>query len=242
MKFIDTHIHLGLSLDGGHGRPEDLVKLMNKIGMSHAVIFATDEKDKGATFEAPNTRILEISKKFSKQIIGFTRIVPTAGQAAINEFQRCLNLGARGLKLKTSDGFHVEDSRMILDLIPRTKKHFPVIMHTAHNEHSQPSLWENVIADYPWLNFIMGHGAKDHYRKCAEVANRNPNAFIETSTLSLHRTAKIYKITGPDKLLFGSDFPYSHPEIELKKYKLAIPNKKHLKQVLHENAERILGL
>ena len=238
---IDFHNHIGLSQDGGHGTLETLISNMKKLKIKKSVLFATDEKDKGKTYELPNQRILEAQRRHPNKIIAFTRIVPTAGDLAVEEFKRCCREGAHGLKLKTVDGYDPEDSRLILDLIGR-KKYFPVLMHTAHDQHSQPKRWEAVVKDYPHLSFIFAHGSKDHYRKCTEVAIRYPNVYIDTSTLSLNRTRYIYEHAGPKKLLFASDYPYSHPAIELKKYEICVKDKDDLAAILYHNGAKLLNI
>ena len=142
--------------------------------------------------------------------------------------------------MKTPDGFVPSDSKCILDIIVRPD--FPVLIHTAHDEHSQPRIWASIISQYPDINFIMAHGGKDHYRKCTELAIKYPNIYIDTSTLSFNRTQYMYENAGPEKLLFASDYPYSHPAIELKKIELVITKQEDLDMVLHKNAVRLLGI
>ena len=214
---------------------------MKKLNIQRSVIMATDEIDKGITFEKQNKKILQIYNKHPKKFVAFVRIVPSAGQLAIREFKQARLQGAKGLKLKAADGFKPEQAKIILDLIPKKNK-FPVLIHTAHNEVSQPRLWECIIAAYPHLNFILAHGGKDHYRKCSELARSYPNVYVETSTLSFDRTKRVHRIIGASKMIFGSDYPYSHPELEMKKYTLFITNSRDLRLVFYQNAARLLGL
>jgi len=238
---IDVHNHIGLSRDGGHGKLDDLIGIMDKNKIKKSVLFAVDEEGYEPTYELQNDKIIAAQNKLPGRIIAFTRIVPSAGPAAIKEFKRCCDLGARGLKLKTPDGFEPSDAKCILDIIG-DRPNFPVLIHTAHDEHSQPRIWKPVIARYPNINFILAHGGKDHYRKCTELAIKYPNVYIDTSTLSYNRTRYTYENTGPEKILFASDYPYSHPAIELKKIELLITNKSDLDLVLCKNAARLLGL
>jgi predicted TIM-barrel fold metal-dependent hydrolase len=143
--------------------------------------------------------------------------------------------------MKMSYGFDPKEAKGILDLIAQ-RSDFPVIVHTAHDEHSQPRLWEPVMARYPKINFIMAHGGKDRYRQCAEVAMKHPNIYIDTSTLSYNRTRYTYAQVGAGKIVFASDYPYSHPAIELKKIQLLVKDKRDLGLILYKNAARLLGL
>lgn len=238
---IDVHNHIGLSRDGGHGKLDDLIKNMNDYKIAKSVLFAIDEEGFEPTYELQNDKIIAAQNKFPDKIIAFARIVPSAGRAAVHEFKRCCKLGVRGLKLKTSDGFEPADAKSILDIIG-DRPDFPVVIHTAHDEHSQPRIWKPVIAHYPNINFILAHGGKDHYRKCTELAIKFSNVYVDTSTLSYNRTRYVYENIGPEKILFASDYPYSHPAIELKKMELLIKNKDDLKLILHKNAARLLDI
>jgi len=238
---IDVHNHIGLSRDGGHGKLDHLLENMDKSKITQSVLFAIDEQGYEPTYELQNDKVLAAQNKYPDKIIAFARIVPSAGKTAVHEFNRCCKAGVRGLKMKTPDGFDPVEARHILDLIG-DRKDFPVLIHTAHDEHSQPRIWKPVIAHYPNINFILAHGGKDHYRKCTELAIKYPNVYIDTSTLSYNRTRFIYENTGPEKLLFASDYPYSHPAIELLKTQLVITKKDDLEMVLYKNAARLLGL
>jgi len=238
---IDVHNHIGMSRDGGHGTLDELITNMAELKIDKSVLFAVDEEGYEPTYELQNDKIIAAQKKFPDKIIAFTRIVPSAGKAAIVEFKRCCELGVKGLKMKTPDGFDPSEAKIILDLIG-DRPDFPVLIHTAHDEHSQPRIWEPVIKRYPNINFILAHGGKDHYRKCTELAIKYPNIYIDTSTLSYNRTRYTYENAGPEKILFASDYPYSHPEIELRKIQLLVKNKEDLELILCKNAVRLLGL
>jgi len=238
---IDVHNHIGLSRDGGHGKLDVLIELMDMSKIDKSVLFAVDEENFQPTYEVQNDKIIAAMNKYPGRIIAFVRIVPSAGRAAVNEFKRCCDLGVRGLKLKTPDGFEPADAKCIFDLI-EDRPDFPVLIHTAHDEHSQPRIWKPVLSKYPNINFILAHGGKDHYRKCTEMAITMPNVYIDTSTLSYNRTRFIYENAGPEKLLFASDYPYSHPAVELKKIELAITNKEDQELVLHKNAARLMAI
>ena len=238
---IDMHNHVGLSQDGGHSRIEDILENMNTYKIVKEVLFAIDEKGYQPTYREQNSKVIALRDKYPDRIIAFVRIIPSAGKAAVQEFKRCCKLGVRGLKMKMSYGNDPRDARCILDLIG-DRSDFPVVVHTAHDEHSQPRLWEPVFARYPKINFIMAHGGKDRYRQCTEVAVKHPNVYIDTSTLSYNRTRYTYQHAGPEKIVFASDYPYSHPGIELKKVQLLVKDKKDRNLILYKNASRLLGL
>lgn len=235
------HNHIGLSQDGAHGTIEELLTNMEEYNVEKAVLFATDEETKGVTYEQLNTKIIELQNTYPEKIIAFARIIPSAGDAAVKEFQRSRSLGVKGLKLKPVDGFEPHEAKILFELLDK-EQGYPVLIHTAHNPGNQPDLWEDLIVAYPHLNFILAHGGKDDYRQCARIAKAYSNVYVDTSTLSYNRTRILYNIIGPHKLVFASDYPYSHHAIELAKYKVLIKDPVHFKMIMYDNAAKILGL
>ena len=238
---IDIHNHLGLSQDGGCSKLEDIIENMATYKISKIALFAVDEEGYEPTYRKQNDKVLAARDQYPEKIIAFARIVPSAGRIAVQEFKRCCKRGAKGLKMKMSYGLDSKDAKCILDLIA-DRNDFPVIVHTAHDEHSQPLVWKPIIARYPRINFILAHGGKDRYLQCNELAAKYPNVYIDTSTLSYNRTRHTYAHVGAAKILFASDYPYSHPAIELKKIQLLVKSKRDLGLILYKNASRLLGL
>ena len=238
---IDFHNHLGVSPDGGKSNLHDILANMKIYGMSKLVLFAIDEQEAGATFEKVNTRVLEAQNTYPSQIIAFARIIPSAGQIAIDEFKRCCEAGVKGLKMKAKDGFSPMEAVPILNLIGN-KPDFPVVVHTSSKPASSPGEWEPILKEYEHINFVLAHGGKNHYRACAEIASKYPNVYVDTTTLSFHRSRCIYQTVGSEKIVFASDYPYSHPAIELKKYEVIVPDKNDLKNIHYKNAQKLLGL
>jgi len=238
---IDVHNHIGLSQDGGDGSVQEIIESMKQYGIEKSILFATDEHEMGDTFENANPKILDAAEKYPDQLIAFARIIPSLGEKALAEFERCCKRGAQGLKLKAPDGFTPEDAEKLFDII-KDKKHFPVLIHTAHDRDSEPLKWEKEVAKYPTINFIFAHGGKDLYESCTKILKKYPNVYADTSTLSLNRTRYMLKHAGPEKILFASDYPYSHPGIELKKFDVLTKDKKALDLIHYKNAKKILGL
>jgi len=238
---IDIHNHLGFSDDGGEAPLEMILENIETYAIDKLVLFAIDEVDSGPTYENSNQKVLNTCKQYPDKLIPFARLMPSEGQKAIEEFARCRKAGVKGLKLKTKDGFAPEDAIPILNMIDQNEK-FPIIMHVEHEAVAQPKIWEPIIKDYRHINFIFAHGAKDHYRICGEMLCEHPNLYCDTTTLSYNRTKWLYRKAGSEKIVFGSDFPYSHPGIELKKFEVIIKDKNDLDNILYKNAQKLLDI
>lgn len=76
-----------------------------------------------------------------------------------------------------------------------------------------------------------------------EVAERNPNIYLETSGMPMHSKVKeAMERVGKNRVLFGDDIPCGHPSWELEKVKAAGLENEDFKRLLGENARALYGL
>src|SRR6478609_2825200 len=94
---FDAHLHLGHDIDGMVGDYDELERVMERYGISRAFMFCMDEPDRHPAFQAPNDRTLEHGARSGGRLVPFVRL--DLGERPIEEAERCLDLGARGIKL-----------------------------------------------------------------------------------------------------------------------------------------------
>ena len=58
IDLFDSHTHLGNDIDGMQGRPEELLGLFDRYGVSSGFVFCLDEHDREPAFRAANDRTL----------------------------------------------------------------------------------------------------------------------------------------------------------------------------------------
>ncbi len=80
------------------GRPEELLGLFDRYGISAGFVFCLDEPDREPAFRAANDRTLAYAHEAGGRLVPFVRL-DLAGPDPIAEAERCLDLGARGIKL-----------------------------------------------------------------------------------------------------------------------------------------------
>src|SRR3954462_11984050 len=108
---FDAHTHLGTDIDGMVGVYDDLVRGMDKYGISRCFMFCLDEPDRHPGFRAGNDRTLEFAARSEGRLIPFVRLDLTEEPEA--EAERCLDLGARGIKLPPrAQRFPLNDARL----------------------------------------------------------------------------------------------------------------------------------
>src|SRR3569623_2054765 len=92
-----AHLRLGHDIDGMVGDYEQLLELMDAYGISRAFMFCLDEPDRHPSFTAANNRTLAYAERSKGRLSPFVRL--DLNESPIEEARRCLDAGARGIKL-----------------------------------------------------------------------------------------------------------------------------------------------
>ncbi|MEV4934738.1 amidohydrolase family protein [Sphingobium sp. LMA1-1-1.1] len=99
-----------------------------------------------------------------------------------------------------------------------------------------------LAGEYPANTIIIGHlGGYDTARAC-ELALAHPNIFIDTST-NFNRLALLLCIVEcPEKLIFGTNYPYCDPHTSRIHVERTVADKGLLRQIMGLTACRILDI
>jgi uncharacterized protein len=112
---------------------------------------------------------------------------------------------------------------------------------------SRPEVIDMLAPQYPDVNFIVAHlgSYTDDWRAHQQVVYqiaRYPNVYGDTSAVRrFDYIVEAVKIAGPRKLIFGSDGPWIHPEVELRKVQLLNLLKSAEAMVLGGNLQRLMA-
>jgi hypothetical protein len=86
----------------------------------------------------------------------------------------------------------------------------------------------------------MGHGNVVYINGSIEVALRNSNVYLETSGMPMHtKIREAYERVGETRVLFGSDIPFHHPIVEIRKVELSGLPPEGVERVLSRNGRRL---
>ena len=81
---------------------------MDEAGVSGANVFALNEPDREPAYRAPNDRVLEWAAEAPDRLFPFVRL--SLDEDPLGEAVRCLDAGARGIKLHPrAQAFRVDD-------------------------------------------------------------------------------------------------------------------------------------
>ena len=95
LELFDAHTHVGYNdPDGMKQSPEELVAGLQRAGARGAFMFPFHEPD---GYPEPNDAIIAAAREHEGLLVPFCRVNPHHG--ALEEATRCLDAGARGIKL-----------------------------------------------------------------------------------------------------------------------------------------------
>jgi predicted TIM-barrel fold metal-dependent hydrolase len=173
-----------------------------------------------------NEYIADYVKEHPQKLIGFAAIDPTHDDVHQMLDHSIGDLKLRGVKLgPIYQNIHVMDPRMQPVYVYCVKHNLPIMIHQATTfprraplKFALPIDLEDVALKYPDLKMILAHMGHPWIEETVVLIRKQPNLFSDISALHYRpyqfyhalMTAKEYGVW--DKLLFGSDFPFTTPD------------------------------
>lgn len=188
-----------------------------------------------------NAYVLRSVKADPANLRGFICVDPHAG-GALQTLEQGLRDGFQGLKFSPLTHQFSFASRAVQDLVSFCEScGFPVYTHTLYSPGASTSKLIALAKQFPKVNFILGHmGFGPADQEGLEAAVALDNFFLETSTGSYLHIKQAVKRAGAGKIIFGSEFPLSHPKAELEKILLLGLKGDETDKILGENIQALL--
>ena len=107
----------------------------------------------------------------------------------------------------------------------------------------QVSYAKKMVADFPELRFIAGHAGLFDVREVIRELAGFKNVVVDTSFQPPETIRDLVAAFGPDRVLFGSDWPFGNQAPCIKSVNLACKNDKPLaNRIFHDNAAELFGI
>jgi uncharacterized protein len=241
-ELFDAHLHLGHDIDGTSGQYEELERILNTYGVSHAFMFCMDEPDRAPAFRAPNDRTLQFAERSGGRLIPFVRLDMNDGP--IEEAVRCLDRGARGIKLHPrAQRFALNDKRLAPVFELAAERRVPILIHGGRGLPPIADDLSRLVERYPEAQLIIAHaGIADLAALAGQLAGRR-GVFFDTSVWSPVDLLDFFHRVPPEQILYASDYPYGRqPQSLLNSLRTAITaglDEQQLRDMLAGNSNRI---
>ena len=239
---FDAHLHLGHDIDGMVGDYDQLEALMAKYGISRAFMFCLDEHDRHPGFRAANDRTLAFAERSAGRLIPFVRL--DLKESPIDEARRCLDLGARGIKLHPrAQKFELNDARLTPVFALAAERRVPILIHGGRGLPPIADHLHNLVEAYPNAQLIIAHaGIADLAGLAGRFAGK-AGVFFDTSVWSAIDLLSFFRLVPPEQVVYATDYPYGQQPasllLSLRSARVAGLDDGQIRTMLATNANRI---
>ncbi len=176
--------------------------------------------------EIPNRFVAEYVSRFPDQLLGVAGIDPTHLSEALDDLSAAREqLGFKAITVSpAAQDFHPSDSRAMQVFAEAARLKMPVFIDQgiavgpgAKMEFARPILLDEVARELPDLHLVIAHLGYPWIEECIVLLSKHSTIYADVSSL-FHRPwhaynaiVSAYQYGVTDKLLFGSDFPFSTP-------------------------------
>jgi uncharacterized protein len=239
---FDAHLHLGHDIDGMVGDFDELEGIMGRYGISRAFMFCLDEPDRHPSFRAGNDRTLEFAARSEGRLVPFVRL--DLSEDPIEEATRCLDLGARGIKLHPrAQRFLLNDERLDPVFALAAERRVPILIHAGRGLPPIASDLARLVERYPEAQLILAHAGIADLGSLMHHFAGTKGVFFDTSVWSPIDLLDFFRQISPEQVLYASDYPYGQQPssllIALRTARVAGYDDRQLRDMLAGNAGRI---
>jgi uncharacterized protein len=207
---FDAHTHLGLDEDGRSLTTEQLLAMLDDAQASRACVFPLHDPERQPAYRVPNDRVLAWAAETDGRLLPFCRLDPA--EEPVAESERCLEAGARGIKLHPRAQDFVFDGKEMDDVFGLAESAgVPILIHAGRG---LPPLADGLVQlalRHPQTSLILAHGAicdqgilttrlADHERVLYDIS-----CFFPLDVIELLARAPA------ERIVFASDPPYGRP-------------------------------
>ncbi|HLL88927.1 MAG TPA: amidohydrolase family protein [Tepidisphaeraceae bacterium] len=173
--------------------------------------------------EIPNRYVADYVARFPSKLIGFAGIDPTE-RSAVEEVRIAKEeLKLRGITLSPANqDFHPADSRAMGVYAEAERLGMPVLVHPVGKfteesklEFARPYLFDEVARTFPKLRIVVAQLGQPWVDETICLLGKHPHVYADVSGMlsrpwqAYNALVNCYQYGVVDKLLFGSDFPYT---------------------------------
>ena len=236
----------------------EIVETMDEQGVDVSVVFGFPWRDE-KTFQMQNDYILESVSRYPDRLIGFA-CFDLAAKSAEKEARRCIEAGLSGVGELAfyESGIDAECLRMLAPIMELcADKDLPVLIHTnepiGHVYPGKAPITTEQIYEtakrFPENKIVLAHwggGVFFYSLLKKEVKEVLKNVYLDTAASPYLYDVEIYataaRLSGPEKILLGTDFPLLKPKRYFKELDESGLGPLEKKAICGENARKLLKL
>ena len=134
----------------------------------------------------------------------------------IEEAERCLDLGARGIKLHPrAQRFMLNDERLAPVFALASERRVPILIHGGRGLPPISDHLARLVDNYPGAQLIIAHAGIADLAGLAGRFGGRAGVFFDTSVWSPVDLLSFFHLVAPEQVLYASDYPYARPPSSL---------------------------
>ena len=226
------------------GTPEQLLAATESSPISHFAVLGVATKP--SQVESINNFVIEQCRAHPT-FLGFASMHQDYANPEA-ELARIKAAGLSGIKIHPDiQGVNLNDPRLMEVYAACERLDIPVTLHTGDYRHdfSHPRRLVEVLHTFPRLRVNGAHfGGWSIYDLAVEYLEHE-RCFMDASSsfafLGRRRVRELIELYGPERIMFGSDFPMANPVVEYDRMMSLGFSAKECEQLLWHTAEEFLG-
>jgi hypothetical protein len=207
---VDAHTHLGVDEDGQSLDLAGLIGVLDQVSPDAcACTFALHDPERSPAYRVPNDRVLHWAAASAGRLYPYCRLDPA--DDPVQEAERCLALGARGIKLHPrAQAFGFGDARAESIFKVADEARVPILIHAGRGMPRMDPLADLALR-HPEVALVLAHAAIADQGMFASRLADHPKVFYDTSTFSVFDQIQLFARVPAERIVFASDVPYGRP-------------------------------
>jgi predicted TIM-barrel fold metal-dependent hydrolase len=208
LELFDAHTHIGQNdPDGLKQRPEELIASLQMARARGAFVFPMHEP---GGYPPANDAVLEAARDSGGLLVPFCRVNPH--DDALREAERCLDLGARGIKLHPRAEQFTLDHPAVKQLAAlANERRLPILIHAGRGIPALGLHAVQLAGEFSEARLILAHAAISDLSWIWRAAPDHPNLLFDTAWWMPSDLVALFSLVPPGQVLLASDAPYGHP-------------------------------
>jgi hypothetical protein len=213
-EVIDAHTHLGLDEDGRSLTLEQLLAQLDVAAARRACVFPLHDPDRHPSYRIPNDRVLAWTSESDGRLVPFCRLDPA--EDPLDEAQRCLAGGARGIKLHPRAQGFVFDGQEMDDVFALAEESgVPILIHAGRGLPPLANGLAELALRHPRAVLILAHGAICDQGILTTRLADHPGVLYDISCFFPLDVIELFARVPAERIVFASDPPYGMPATTL---------------------------
>jgi uncharacterized protein len=207
---VDAHTHLGLDEDGRSLDPASLLAALDDVGAdARACVFPLHDPERHPAYRLPNDRVLAWARESGGRLVPFCRLDPR--EEPVAEAERCLALGAQGIKLHPrAQAFGFDDPAAVGIFEVAREAGIPILIHAGRGMGPMDAL-AGLALRFPEVPLVLAHAAIADQGMFASRLADHPAVVYDTSCFAALDVVELFARVPAERIVFASDIPYGRP-------------------------------